>query len=149
MECSIFWNRSLMNFWLWFQSLLLSVWCHMHICVLVCSYVLEFDDDEEDGSLPQRVVPFHKVVALPEGHRQWIFFFLVFINVKLVCSAVKTTPSRPPMFFFLNLMMYSVSNPFFSLAKLLNFLSMLIGVNTSEESAYQFSAFEKITTLEF
>ncbi|XP_034708073.1 SAGA-associated factor 29 homolog A-like isoform X1 [Vitis riparia] len=33
-------------------------------------YVLEFDDDEEDGSLPQRVVPFHKVVALPEGHRQ-------------------------------------------------------------------------------
>ncbi|RVW78620.1 hypothetical protein CK203_046769 [Vitis vinifera] len=34
------------------------------------NYVLEFDDDEEDGSLPQRVVPFHKVVALPEGHRQ-------------------------------------------------------------------------------
>ncbi|KVH92865.1 SGF29 tudor-like domain-containing protein [Cynara cardunculus var. scolymus] len=33
-------------------------------------YVLEFDDDEEDGSLPQRHVPFHKVVALPEGHRQ-------------------------------------------------------------------------------
>lgn len=33
-------------------------------------YVLEFDDDEEDGSLPQRIVPFHKVVALPEGHRQ-------------------------------------------------------------------------------
>ncbi|MED6158764.1 SAGA-associated factor 29 B [Stylosanthes scabra] len=33
-------------------------------------YVLEFDDDEEDGSLPQRTVPFHKVVALPEGHRQ-------------------------------------------------------------------------------
>jgi len=34
------------------------------------SYVLEFDDDEEDGSLPQRTVPFHKVVLLPEGHRQ-------------------------------------------------------------------------------
>ncbi|RDX91696.1 hypothetical protein CR513_26278, partial [Mucuna pruriens] len=34
------------------------------------SYVLEFDDDEEDGSLPQRTVPFHKVVPLPEGHRQ-------------------------------------------------------------------------------
>ncbi|KAF3444555.1 hypothetical protein FNV43_RR14247 [Rhamnella rubrinervis] len=33
-------------------------------------YLLEFDDDEEDGSLPQRTVPFHKVVALPEGHRQ-------------------------------------------------------------------------------
>lgn len=33
-------------------------------------YMLEFDDDEEDGSLPQRNVPFHKVVALPEGHRQ-------------------------------------------------------------------------------
>ncbi|XP_073003540.1 SAGA-associated factor 29 homolog A-like isoform X3 [Typha latifolia] len=33
-------------------------------------YVLEFDDDEEDGSLPQRSVPFYKVVPLPEGHRQ-------------------------------------------------------------------------------
>jgi SAGA-associated factor 29 len=33
-------------------------------------YILEFDDDEEDGSLPQRRVPFHKVVALPEGHKQ-------------------------------------------------------------------------------
>ncbi|KAG2714681.1 hypothetical protein I3760_03G038900 [Carya illinoinensis] len=33
-------------------------------------YLLEFDDDEEDGSLPQRGVPFHKVVPLPEGHRQ-------------------------------------------------------------------------------
>ncbi|KAK2968118.1 hypothetical protein RJ640_028023 [Escallonia rubra] len=33
-------------------------------------YVLEFDDDEEDGSLPQRLVPFHRVVALPEGHRR-------------------------------------------------------------------------------
>ncbi|KAI7746365.1 hypothetical protein M8C21_029049 [Ambrosia artemisiifolia] len=33
-------------------------------------YVLEFDDDEEDGSLPQRHVPFHKVVTLPENHRQ-------------------------------------------------------------------------------
>lgn len=33
-------------------------------------YLLEFDDDEEDGSLPQRNVPFHKVVTLPEGHRQ-------------------------------------------------------------------------------
>ncbi|XP_071711051.1 SAGA-associated factor 29 homolog A-like [Rutidosis leptorrhynchoides] len=33
-------------------------------------YILEFDDDEEDGSLPQRNVPFHKVVALPDGHRQ-------------------------------------------------------------------------------
>lgn len=33
-------------------------------------YILEFDDDEEDGSLPQRRVPFHKVVELPEGHRQ-------------------------------------------------------------------------------
>ncbi|GJM87565.1 hypothetical protein PR202_ga03532 [Eleusine coracana subsp. coracana] len=34
------------------------------------SYILEFDDDEEDGSLPQRAVPFYRVVALPEGHRQ-------------------------------------------------------------------------------
>jgi SAGA-associated factor 29 len=33
-------------------------------------YALEFDDDEEDGSLPQRSVPFYKVVPLPEGHRQ-------------------------------------------------------------------------------
>lgn len=33
-------------------------------------YVLEFDDDEEDGSMPQRIVPFHKVVPLPDGHRQ-------------------------------------------------------------------------------
>lgn len=33
-------------------------------------YLLEFDDDEEDGSLPQRNVPFYKVVPLPEGHRQ-------------------------------------------------------------------------------
>ncbi|KAJ7970750.1 SGF29 tudor-like domain [Quillaja saponaria] len=33
-------------------------------------YSLEFDDDEEDGSLPQRMVPFHNVVTLPEGHRQ-------------------------------------------------------------------------------
>ncbi|KAJ4729321.1 SGF29 tudor-like domain [Melia azedarach] len=33
-------------------------------------YLLEFDDDEEDGALPQRMVPFHKVVPLPEGHRQ-------------------------------------------------------------------------------
>ncbi|KAK9053978.1 hypothetical protein SSX86_025053 [Deinandra increscens subsp. villosa] len=37
---------------------------------LTSNYVLEFDDDEEDGSLPQRHVPFHKVVTLPEGHRQ-------------------------------------------------------------------------------
>uniref|UniRef100_A0A5B6YKS0 SGF29 C-terminal domain-containing protein n=2 Tax=Davidia involucrata TaxID=16924 RepID=A0A5B6YKS0_DAVIN len=35
------------------------------------AYVLEFDDDEEeDGSLPQRFVPFYRVVGLPEGHRQ-------------------------------------------------------------------------------
>ncbi|CAN0924588.1 SAGA-associated factor 29 homolog A [Linum grandiflorum] len=33
-------------------------------------YLLEFDDDEEDGALPQRTVPFHKVVPLPDGHRQ-------------------------------------------------------------------------------
>lgn len=32
-------------------------------------YVLEFDDDEEDGSLPKRTVPFHRVVPWPEGHR--------------------------------------------------------------------------------
>ncbi|KAL3624283.1 SAGA-associated factor 29 A [Castilleja foliolosa] len=33
-------------------------------------YVLEFDDDEEeDGSLPKRSVPFHRVVPLPEGYR--------------------------------------------------------------------------------
>ncbi|XP_021891993.1 uncharacterized protein LOC110810214 isoform X1 [Carica papaya] len=32
--------------------------------------LLEFDDDEEDGALPHRTVPFHKVVALPEGYRQ-------------------------------------------------------------------------------
>lgn len=33
-------------------------------------YLLEFDDDEEDGALPQRAVPFYNVVALPDGHRQ-------------------------------------------------------------------------------
>ncbi|XP_022750537.1 uncharacterized protein LOC111299559 [Durio zibethinus] len=33
-------------------------------------YLLEFDDDEEDGALPQRTVPFHKVLPLPEGYRQ-------------------------------------------------------------------------------
>ncbi|XP_038717468.1 SAGA-associated factor 29 homolog B-like isoform X1 [Tripterygium wilfordii] len=33
-------------------------------------YLLEFDDDEEDGKMPQRIVPFDRVVALPEGHRQ-------------------------------------------------------------------------------
>ncbi|KAH7577284.1 hypothetical protein JRO89_XS01G0231600 [Xanthoceras sorbifolium] len=33
-------------------------------------YLLEFDDDEEDGALPQRTVPFYRVVPLPEGHRQ-------------------------------------------------------------------------------
>ncbi|GMY13249.1 SAGA-associated factor 29 homolog A-like isoform X1 [Fagus crenata] len=33
-------------------------------------YLLEFDDDEENGSLPQRTVPFQKVVALPDEPRQ-------------------------------------------------------------------------------
>ncbi|KAL1564244.1 SAGA-associated factor 29 A, variant 2 [Salvia divinorum] len=33
-------------------------------------YVVQFEDDEEDGSLPKRVVPFHRVVALPDGCRQ-------------------------------------------------------------------------------
>ncbi|KAL2523286.1 SGF29 tudor-like domain [Forsythia ovata] len=33
-------------------------------------YVLEFDDDEEEGSLPQRLVPYHRVVPLPQRHRQ-------------------------------------------------------------------------------
>ncbi|XP_057831773.1 SAGA-associated factor 29 homolog A isoform X1 [Cryptomeria japonica] len=35
-------------------------------------YLLEFDDDEEDGvdGLPKRPVPFFHVVQLPEGHRQ-------------------------------------------------------------------------------
>lgn len=42
----------------------------MYASFVLGSYVLEFDDDEEDGSLPQRSVPFHKVVPLPEGHRQ-------------------------------------------------------------------------------
>ncbi|KAL3629159.1 SAGA-associated factor 29 A [Castilleja foliolosa] len=32
-------------------------------------YVLVFDDDEEDGSLPKRSVPVHRVVPLPEGYR--------------------------------------------------------------------------------
>ncbi|KAI4366890.1 hypothetical protein MLD38_022696 [Melastoma candidum] len=34
------------------------------------NYLLEFDDDEEDGAMPQRTVPFYNVVPLPEGHRQ-------------------------------------------------------------------------------
>ncbi|XP_042062513.1 SAGA-associated factor 29 homolog A-like isoform X1 [Salvia splendens] len=33
-------------------------------------YVVQFEDDEEDGSLPKRLVPFHRVVALPDGCRQ-------------------------------------------------------------------------------
>ncbi|KAK7852546.1 saga-associated factor 29 like protein b [Quercus suber] len=33
-------------------------------------YLLEFDDDEENGSLPKRIVPFQKVVPLPEESRQ-------------------------------------------------------------------------------
>ncbi|KMZ57307.1 SGF29 tudor-like domain [Zostera marina] len=33
-------------------------------------YLLEFEDDEENGAMPQRIVPFFRVVALPEGHRQ-------------------------------------------------------------------------------
>lgn len=35
-------------------------------------YLLEFDDDEEDGldGLPKRSVPFHHVVPLPEGYNQ-------------------------------------------------------------------------------
>ncbi|XP_056176581.1 SAGA-associated factor 29 homolog A-like [Syzygium oleosum] len=33
-------------------------------------YLLEFDDDEEDGAMPQRTVRFIHVVPLPEGHRQ-------------------------------------------------------------------------------
>ncbi|KAL7190318.1 hypothetical protein ACSBR2_022571 [Camellia fascicularis] len=45
------------------------------------SYVLEFDDDEEeDGSLPQRIVPFHRVVGLPEGHRQYPMQLLVYFQ---------------------------------------------------------------------
>ncbi|KAM2955945.1 hypothetical protein FF2_023130 [Malus domestica] len=43
---------------------------HFDALFFVDFYLLEFDDDEEGGSLPQRTVPFHKVVALPEGHRQ-------------------------------------------------------------------------------
>ncbi|OQU79064.1 hypothetical protein SORBI_3008G089700 [Sorghum bicolor] len=49
-----------------------TVASHRKLCggnVSYC-YILEFDDDEEDGSLPQRAVPFYRVVALPEGHRQ-------------------------------------------------------------------------------
>lgn len=34
-------------------------------------YMLEFDDDEEeDGSLPQRQVSCYRVVGLPDGHKQ-------------------------------------------------------------------------------
>ncbi|KAL0010771.1 hypothetical protein SO802_005879 [Lithocarpus litseifolius] len=33
-------------------------------------YLLEFDDDEENGSLPKRTVHFQKVVPLPEESRQ-------------------------------------------------------------------------------
>ncbi|KAL6007265.1 hypothetical protein ACLOJK_032761 [Asimina triloba] len=42
---------------------------HRKLASCWISYLLEFDDDEEDGSLPQRLVPFHRVVGLPEGHR--------------------------------------------------------------------------------
>eukprot|EP00246_Nothoceros_aenigmaticus_P001800 TRINITY_DN12445_c0_g1_i1.p1 TRINITY_DN12445_c0_g1~~TRINITY_DN12445_c0_g1_i1.p1 ORF type:complete len:287 (-),score=53.21 TRINITY_DN12445_c0_g1_i1:13-873(-) len=33
-------------------------------------YLLQFDDDEEEGELPKRPVVFYYVVHLPEGHRQ-------------------------------------------------------------------------------
>ncbi|TYG62966.1 hypothetical protein ES288_D07G274100v1 [Gossypium darwinii] len=36
------------------------------LCAYLRGYLLEFDD----GALPQRTVPFHKVVPLPEWHRQ-------------------------------------------------------------------------------
>ncbi|CAL5325665.1 unnamed protein product [Camellia sinensis] len=45
-----------------------DVWTDYKDTLLMEGYVLEFDDDEEeDGSLLQRIVPFHKVVGLPEG----------------------------------------------------------------------------------
>lgn len=47
-----------------------TILSYAYSCFWLGSYLLEFDDDEEEGSLPQRVVSFHKVVALPDGHRQ-------------------------------------------------------------------------------
>lgn len=47
-----------------------SLLSYAYSCFWLGSYILEFDDDEEEGALPQRIVPFHKVVALPDGHRQ-------------------------------------------------------------------------------
>ncbi|KAF8088412.1 hypothetical protein N665_0543s0022 [Sinapis alba] len=59
------------------KTKLISEYSNLHVVhlsgyrgSLTSKYLLEFDDDEEDGALPQRTVPFHKVVALPEGHRQ-------------------------------------------------------------------------------
>ncbi|VAI29224.1 unnamed protein product [Triticum turgidum subsp. durum] len=65
-----------LSFPLFAMSLILS-FCH-HVVKLHCNklqrksddYNLLFDDDEEDGNLPERAVPFYRVVALPEGHRQ-------------------------------------------------------------------------------
>ncbi|KAL0685558.1 hypothetical protein Bca4012_052406 [Brassica carinata] len=49
-------------------------------------YLLEFDDDEEDGALPQRTVPFHKVVTLPEARVKGfdvIAFFVIKDEINL------------------------------------------------------------------
>lgn len=54
-----------------------DIWCSLILWLPArCSYLLEFDDDEEDGALPQRNVPFHNVVGLPDGHRQWLVLYV-------------------------------------------------------------------------
>ncbi|KAG0463581.1 hypothetical protein HPP92_019650 [Vanilla planifolia] len=50
---------------------------------LVLSYLFEFDDDEEDGSLPQRNVPFYRVVALRmaiDSEHKLPSYFLLFLQ---------------------------------------------------------------------
>nr|VDD26297.1 unnamed protein product [Brassica oleracea] len=46
-------------------------------------YLLEFDDDEEDGALPQRTVPFHKVAKARVKGFDVIAFFVIKDEISL------------------------------------------------------------------
>ncbi|CAN7044881.1 unnamed protein product [Brassica rapa subsp. trilocularis] len=49
-------------------------------------YLLEFDDDEEDGALPQRTVPFHKVAKARGKGFDVLFYFPVQFEEKLLMT---------------------------------------------------------------
>ncbi|PPD97245.1 hypothetical protein GOBAR_DD05748 [Gossypium barbadense] len=40
------------------------------VTILVTTFIIQYLLEFDDGALPQRTVPFHKVVPLPEWHRQ-------------------------------------------------------------------------------